>query len=85
MVVEQGASNKTPDHVANVGLAANGTAVYVSGHDAEGLGALELWVRSFPGSGVPVRISSNGGRKPMWSRDGRERFFENGRSSWQPA
>jgi serine/threonine-protein kinase len=41
-------------------------------------GALEVWVRPFPGPGAPVRISSNGGRLPMWSRDGKELFFSNG-------
>ena len=41
-------------------------------------GALEVWVRPFPGPGAPVRISSSGGRLPMWSRDGKEIFFENG-------
>jgi serine/threonine-protein kinase len=41
-------------------------------------GSFELWVRPFPGPGAPVRISSNGGRKPLWSQDGKEIFFENG-------
>jgi hypothetical protein len=41
-------------------------------------GALEVWVRPFPGPGASVRISSNGGRLPMWSRDGKEIFFESG-------
>jgi len=41
-------------------------------------GSLEAWVRPFPGPGAPVRISSNGGRKPLWSQDGKEIFFENG-------
>lgn len=41
-------------------------------------GASEIWVRPFPGPGVPVRVSSDGGRDPIWSRDGKEIFFSNG-------
>jgi serine/threonine protein kinase len=41
-------------------------------------GAFEVWVRPFPGPGAPVRVSASGGRKPLWSRDARELFFENG-------
>jgi serine/threonine protein kinase len=38
----------------------------------------EIWARPFPGPGAPVRISSNGGFDPVWSRDGRELFYMNG-------
>src|SRR4029077_109333 len=41
-------------------------------------GAMEIWVRPFPGPGAPVRISSSGGKLPMWSHDEKEIFFENG-------
>jgi dipeptidyl aminopeptidase/acylaminoacyl peptidase len=41
-------------------------------------GATEVWVRPFPGPGTPVRVSSGGGVKPMWSRDGTKVFYENG-------
>jgi eukaryotic-like serine/threonine-protein kinase len=41
-------------------------------------GRPEVWVRPFPGPGAPVRVSPDGGRNPMWSRDGRELFYENG-------
>ena len=41
-------------------------------------GTLEVWVRPFPGPGAPVRVSPDGGRNPVWSRDGRELFYENG-------
>ena len=41
-------------------------------------GPTEIWVRPFPGPGAPVRISSGGGRKPMWSKDGAEILYENG-------
>jgi serine/threonine protein kinase/Tol biopolymer transport system component len=41
-------------------------------------GALEVWVRPFPGPGAPIRVSSDGGHDPAWSRDGKELFYENG-------
>ena len=41
-------------------------------------GRPEVWVRPFPGPGAPVRVSPDGGRNPVWSRDGRELFYENG-------
>ena len=41
-------------------------------------GAAEVWVRPFPGPGSPVRLSPNGGRDPMWSRNGRELFYQEG-------
>lgn len=37
----------------------------------------EVWVRPFPG-GAPVQVSSDGGHDPVWSRDGKEIFYENG-------
>jgi serine/threonine-protein kinase len=41
-------------------------------------GPSDVWVRPFPGPGAPVRVSSEGGGKPMWSRDGKEIIFPNG-------
>lgn len=41
-------------------------------------GTWEVWVRPFPGPGEPVRVSSEGGRKPTWSHDGREILYESG-------
>ena len=38
----------------------------------------EVWVRPFPGPGVPVRVSSGGGHEPTWSHDAKEIFFTNG-------
>jgi serine/threonine-protein kinase len=40
-------------------------------------GTPEVWVRPFPGPGAPVRISSEGGQKPVWSKDGKEIVYEN--------
>jgi serine/threonine protein kinase/Tol biopolymer transport system component len=41
-------------------------------------GASEVWVRPFPGPGAPVRVSSDGGHDPVWSRDDKEIFYDNG-------
>jgi serine/threonine-protein kinase len=38
----------------------------------------DIYVRAVTGEGAPIRVSSDGGRKPLWSRDGREVYFENG-------
>ena len=38
-------------------------------------GQMEIWVKPYLGEGTPVRISSNGGDHPVWSRDGREIYY----------
>jgi eukaryotic-like serine/threonine-protein kinase len=45
-------------------------------------GASEIWVRPFPGPGAPVRISPDGGQKPLWSKDGKEILYENAGKLW---
>jgi eukaryotic-like serine/threonine-protein kinase len=35
----------------------------------------EVYVQPFPGPGERRRISTNGGREPVWRRDGRELFY----------
>jgi serine/threonine-protein kinase len=35
----------------------------------------EIYVRPYPGPGAPRRVSIDGGRAPVWSRDGREIFY----------
>jgi WD40 repeat protein len=39
-------------------------------------GTFEVYVRPFPGPGGRWQISTRGGSLPLWSRDGRELFFE---------
>jgi protein kinase-like protein/WD40 repeat protein len=39
-------------------------------------GTFQTYVRAFPDSGSKVQISNSGGTYPMWSRSGRELFFE---------
>jgi Tol biopolymer transport system component len=38
----------------------------------------EVYVSPFPGPGPRRQVSTNGGLEPLWSRDGRELFFQNG-------
>ena len=40
-------------------------------------GTFEVYVRPFPGPGGKWQISNAGGQLPIWSRNGRELFFEN--------
>ncbi len=39
----------------------------------------EVYVRRFPFSGPRVQVSHEGGEEPLWSRDGNELYFRNGR------
>ena len=41
-------------------------------------GSDDVWVLSFPVAGSPVRASSNGGHDPVWSRNGKELFYQEG-------
>jgi serine/threonine protein kinase/Tol biopolymer transport system component len=41
----------------------------------ESSGRHEVFVQSFPEPGSKIRISANGGRMPMWKKDGRELYF----------
>jgi serine/threonine-protein kinase len=41
-------------------------------------GGDEIYVRPYPGPGARYSISTEGGREPIWSSDGREIFYRNG-------
>ena len=41
-------------------------------------GTTEVYVRAFPISTSPVRVSVDGGEEPAWSRDGRQLFYSSG-------
>lgn len=41
-------------------------------------GSDEVWVRSFPDAQDPVRLSSGGGSRPLWSSDGLAVYYLNG-------
>jgi Tol biopolymer transport system component len=62
---------------AEYGASVSGSGSWIA-YASNQTGASEVWVRPFPGPGAPVRVSSEGGSKPIWSRNGKEIFFENG-------
>ena len=44
-------------------------------YTAESTGRSEVWVRPLSGTGAAVRVSSDGGGEPVWSKDGRELYY----------
>jgi serine/threonine-protein kinase len=56
-------------------------------YDSDESGQYEVYVRPYPGaySGGRWQISANGGRQPMWSRDGREIFYRDYEGGMQAA
>ena len=47
-------------------------------YDSDETGQLEVYVQPFPRPGGIIRISSEGGEEPIWSRDGKELFYRCG-------
>ena len=41
-------------------------------------GRVEVYVRSFPGPGGKWQISTQGGARPFWAKNGRELFYREG-------
>ena len=52
-----------------------GWVAYVTGETAR----REVYVRPFPGPGPVITVSAGGGTEPIWSRDGSQLFYRNGR------
>jgi serine/threonine-protein kinase len=46
-------------------------------YDSNESGRDEVYVRPFPGPGGKWQVSNDGGQLPVWSRNGRELFFQN--------
>ena len=46
-----------------------------SGHD-------EVYIQPFPGPGRQTQISIEGGREPLWSRDGSQLFYRRPNQAW---
>ncbi len=46
-------------------------------YESDRSGRPEIWVQPYP-AGPPLRVSSAGGEEPVWSRDGKELFFQSG-------
>ena len=51
--------------------------------DSDESGRAEVYIQAFPGPGRRVRISTDGGAQPIWSRDGRRLFFRRGDAVYQ--
>ncbi len=49
-------------------------------YTSDATGRREIWVRSYPGPGPPVRVSHDGGTEPVWSSDSRTLFYLDGRA-----
>jgi len=45
-------------------------------------GQNEVYVQTFPEPGAKLRVSTEGGEQPVWSRDGRQIFFRDRPSVW---
>jgi serine/threonine-protein kinase len=48
-------------------------------------GRFEVYVQPFPGGGGKWQISSEGGREPLWARNGRELFYRSGPAEVPPS
>jgi len=47
-------------------------------YESNSSGSEEIYVRAFPDNGGLWKISNNGGRNPIWSRNGRELLYQAG-------
>jgi serine/threonine-protein kinase len=47
-------------------------------YESDETGRSEVYVRPFPGPGGKWQVSTDGGEKPVWARNGRELFYRNG-------
>jgi len=47
-------------------------------YESNETGEFEIYVTAFPPAGTPRQVTRGGGRRPMWSADGRELFFDDG-------
>jgi serine/threonine protein kinase len=47
-------------------------------YDSNSSGSDEIYVRAFPDNGGLWKLSNNGGRNPIWSRDGHELLYQAG-------
>jgi len=47
-------------------------------YSSDDSGRLEVYVQPYPGPGEKWQISTDGGKEPVWNRNGRELFYRNG-------
>ena len=65
---------RTPANERNPAVSPDGLWISYASDES---GRFEVYVRPFPGPGGKWQISSAGGRLPIWSRKGRELYFQN--------
>jgi Tol biopolymer transport system component/tRNA A-37 threonylcarbamoyl transferase component Bud32 len=63
---------ETPGSASELRFSPDGHWVAYQDADANGS---DVYIRPFPGPGIPVRVSSGGGHLPRWRGDGRELFY----------
>jgi serine/threonine-protein kinase len=65
---------RTPANERHPAVSPDGRWIAYSSDES---GTSEVYVRPFPGPGGKWQISNTGGQLPVWSRNGRELFFQN--------
>ncbi len=75
--------DSTPIPLATTEFAEQNASISPDGrwllYESNSTGASEVYVRPFPNTAASLtQVSTAGGRRPRWSRDGREIFFANG-------
>ena len=70
-----------PRPVVQTGYNATGGRLSPDGHwlayASDEAGRTEVYLQEFPGPGGKLRISADGGRFPIWARNGRDLFYWN--------
>jgi eukaryotic-like serine/threonine-protein kinase len=66
----------TPFQETNAVVSADGTRLAYESDELDGV--FQVYVRSFPEGGTPIRVSSSGGRRPRWGADGRLYYWASG-------
>ena len=67
---------QTPQSEGNFGATISPDGRWLA-YQSTTTGADEVWVKEYP-DGAPLRVSTDGGRFPVWSRDGEELYYLNG-------
>ena len=47
-------------------------------YESNGSGRNEVYITPFPGGGAQNQVSTNGGERPLWRRDGKEIYYREG-------
>ncbi len=80
-----------PDSTANLMVEGEGAALFAPAVSYDGRwlayasaesGRREVYVRPFPGAGARQRVSREGGRDPVWGRDGQSLYYRDAGGSW---